>query len=128
MKKISLNTSNVLIAIVAIILCIFYIASCNNSSEINIVKDAVIYAGAPTVGEAANKTFYNPKWSFGIGPNGENIVELKGKILVGNKKKKAVLQFVVNKASEEFTIQSLELDGVPQQYSVISELFDLMYQ
>jgi len=99
-----------------------------SSPEIAMVKNGELtkYPGK-TVEEAVDSFIGKPEWDVGEGRDGHFYVNVRGRIMYGQKESVVALQFKVDKTRETFEINALEINGEPQNVFVIMSLLDKMY-
>lgn len=81
-----------------------------------------------TFGAAVEGFFGNPKWEHIVPEDGNDYVNVKGKVTLQNKEVEAALQYKVDKSNGSFKLQAFELNGVPQNMFMYAGLLEAMYK
>lgn len=123
MKKILL----VLILIIGLSLFV----GCGNDSEdtINIVRNGELY-DFPGIefGKVVDSFIGDPKWEAITGEDGNTYVNLYGVVIFEDADVDILIQYKVDKEEETFTLKAFEMNKVPQDITLYSELIITMYE
>jgi hypothetical protein len=98
----------------------------SNNQTVNEVKNGhLTFYPDKTLGEAINGFFTNPKWESFKATDGNIYVNITGKITSNGQDAIAVLQYMID--NNNFVFQSFEIDGVPQNALMYTQLLNNMY-
>ena len=94
----------------------FLFVGCSSTdSRISLVKNGVMdFCPQATVNELVNNYVLNPKWSAIVATDGEDYVNLKGKITYDERPANMLLQFKVDTNSDRFEVNAFEINEIPQ--------------
>ena len=94
----------------------FLFVGCSSTdSRISLVKNGVMdFCPQATVNELVNNYVVNPKWSAIVATDGEDYVNLKGKITYNERPANMLLQFKVDTNSDRFEVNAFEINEIPQ--------------
>ena len=94
----------------------FLFVGCSSTdSRISLVKNGVMdFCPQATVNELVNNYVANPKWSAIVATDGEDYVNLKGKITYDERPANMLLQFKVDTNSDRFEVNAFEINEIPQ--------------
>ena len=94
----------------------FLFVGCSSTdSRISLVKNGVMdFCPQATVNELVNNYVVNPKWSAIVATDGEDYVNLKGKITYNERPANMLLQFKVDTNSDRFGVNAFEINEIPQ--------------
>lgn len=81
-----------------------------------------------TVRNAFNYAFFEPYWRYYEAQTGEHVVELSGDILFQGKDGHAILQFVVNEQTEQFSLRAMKFNDTVLNTAQKQQLVGLVYQ
>ena len=81
-----------------------------------------------TIGEAVDGFFGDTEWESGIGAEGETLVNARGKMFYMEKEVEGLIQFIVDKEEGTFVLNTFEINGVPQDQSMINALIGKMFE
>lgn len=99
-----------------------------NDEYIQIVKGGAFdQYPQKTVGEAFDSYLNNAVWESGVSDDDQKFVNVKGGITYFGNDAEILVQFLVDKDDQTFTYNACEIDGVPQNNLVVSELFNTVY-
>ena len=117
---------NLLFALIAI----FILQSCSPFEDVTItrIKDGSFNACSDaTIGDLANNFLSNPKWEAIIATDGLSYVKLTGGMTLDGDPVDALVQFTAPmKDYADFGINAFELNEIPQNAFMISELVNVM--
>tara|TARA_Y100000991_G_C21932690_1_gene331574 strand:- start:266 stop:640 length:375 start_codon:yes stop_codon:yes gene_type:complete len=109
---------------------IFILQSCSSFEDVTItrIKDGSFNAcSEATIGDLANNFLSNPKWEAIIATDGMSYVNLTGGMTLDGKPVDALVQFTAPMRDyDDFGINAFELDEIPQNALMISELVNVM--
>jgi hypothetical protein len=99
----------------------------SNNQTVNEVKNGylTLYPDK-TLGEAINGFFGNPKWESIKATDGNIYVNITGKITSNGQLADAILQYEIDNST--FVFHSFEINGVPQNMLMYSQVLDEMYK
>jgi len=112
---------------------ILVVVSCTDLNNINSVKQGH-FTNYPNqkIGTAIDSFFENPQWESGTGisgnTEGKTLVNVKGKFLYAKEKSEAKMQFILNKETNYFTVNALEINGIPQNQYMINVLIKAIFE
>ena len=81
-----------------------------------------------TVRNAFNYAFFEPYWRYYQAKTGEHVVELSGDITFQDEKGHAILQFVVNEETQQFSLQAMKFNDVVFNQQQKQKLVSLVYR
>lgn len=81
-----------------------------------------------TVRNAFNYAFFEPYWRYYQAKTGEHVVELSGDITFQGEKGHAILQFVVNEETQQFSLQAMKFNDVVFNQQQKQKLVSLVYR
>ncbi|WP_141903696.1 hypothetical protein [Lysinibacillus sp. Y5S-8] len=81
-----------------------------------------------TVRNAFNYAFFEPYWRYYQAKTGEQVVELSGDITFQGVKGHAILQFVVNEQTQQFSLQAMKFKDVVLNQQQQQKLVGMVYQ
>ena len=109
---------------------IFILQSCSSFEDVTItrIKDGSFNAcSEATIGDLANNFLSNPKWEAISATDGMSYVNLTGGMTLDGKPVDALVQFTAPMRDyDDFGINAFELDEIPQNALMISELVNVM--
>jgi len=79
------------------------------------------------IGSAFGGFFGDPKWTTGTSSDGQDFVNLDGKMSYTGKDVDATVQFLVDKDGTSFSVASLAFNGVPQSEEMLNILLKKVY-
>ena len=79
-----------------------------------------------TVKEMVNNYVASPKWSAFVATDGEDYVNVEGKITYMEKPVDMLLQFKVDTDSDRFEVNAFEINEIPQNVFMQSALLENM--
>jgi len=128
LTKKNLSVSSTVLIVLGIFVISVFSCGSGDSNIINIVRNGKLSDHPEnTVGEAIDSFFDSPRWEASIAPDGRNYVNVTGDIAYMGKTVKTVLQFKVDPGDRTFEIIALEMNGVPQNMSMLPALVEKMY-
>lgn len=80
-----------------------------------------------TVRNAFNYAFYEPYWRYYEAKTGEQVVELSGDITFQDEKGHAILQFVVNEQTQQFSLEAMKFKEVVLNQQQQQKLVGMVY-
>lgn len=80
-----------------------------------------------TYEEAFRMFFKDPKWSYFVSEDGENVVEFRGKCLYLEQEVSALIQFIVDGETGYFQMHYLSLNEVPQNVLIMASLIEAAF-
>lgn len=96
---------------------------------IDIVKEGYLENFSDvTVRNAFNYAFFEPYWRYYQAKTGEQVVELSGDITFQGEKGHAILQFVVNEQTQQFSLQAMKFKDVVLNQQQQQKLVGMVYQ
>lgn len=111
--------------IIIVLLMSLILISCVDSQEVKTVKNGVFKSYPNKTLEEAVKGFVgNPKWESIVAKDGNKYVNIKGNINYRDKTIKMLLQYKVD--GNNFELQALEFNGIPQNLFIYSALMTKM--
>ena len=115
-----------LVLTVAACALVFY--SCMGTQEISEVQNGKLnnYPNK-TIGQAVDGFFGSPSWECIKGEDGNKYVNVTGSIEYMGKEIQAALQFRIYENSNNFQINALEFNGIPQNEIMLMALLENMY-
>ncbi len=81
-----------------------------------------------TIGEAFNNFFGSPRWGAIVAEDGNDYVNVTGKIMFQEKKVNAAVQFKVDKDAGTFEINAFEINEVSQMNIMLIGLLENIYE
>ena len=109
---------------------IFILQSCSSFEDVTItrIKDGSFNAcSEATIGDLANNFLSNPKWEAIIATDGMWYVNLTGGMTLDGEPVEALVQFTAPMRDyADFGINAFELNEMPQNELMISELVNVM--
>lgn len=100
-----------------------------NHAYIDMVKEGYLENFSDvTVRNAFNYAFFEPYWRYYEAKTGEHVVELSGDITFQGEKGHAILQFVVNDQTKQFSLQGLKFNDTVLSVAQKQRLVGLVYQ
>jgi len=99
---------------------------------IDIVKEGYLENFSDvTVRNAFNYAFFEPYWRYYQAKTGEHVVELSGDITFEDEKGHAILQFVVDEQTKQFSIYAMKFNDVvlspKQNRLLIGMVYDIWH-
>lgn len=99
------------------------LGGCNDVAVVSMVKNGHLGACPDkTVETLVDNFFGSPKWEGGDSEKGGKIVNIKGQMTYAGKPVEGVLQFDVNEANKTFQYAAFEINGVPKDNLIATEL------
>lgn len=96
--------------------------------DIAIVKNGTLEKyPQKTVGEAFDGFMGNPKWEAIVATDNNPYVNVRGKLMYGNKEVTAAIQFRIYREQNTFEIKSIEIEGKPGNMFELWALMEKMY-
>ena len=108
------------------------LTSCQSPEDSSLI--AIVLGGKlafhsnETLGQAVDSFFENPRWSVQRTEDGGEYVTVEGGLTFSGKPVKGALQFTVTRKNGTFKARSLELNGIPQNETMIVALMQKMYE
>lgn len=97
--------------------------------KVSIVRDGTFNNyPTPTIGEAFQNYFGNPKWNSFTSDTGETIVEFRGTCMYADVEVEALFQFIVNEEANTFEVNYLAFNEVPQSELILAALLSSVYE
>lgn len=93
------------------------------------VKDGTLSAYPDqTIGEAVEGFFANPQWEHIVAEDGNDYVNVRGRISYAGEPADAVVQYAVDPETGSFQVNAFEINGLPQNELMYLELIAKMYE
>jgi len=94
----------------------FLFVGCSSTdARLSLVKNGVMnFCPQATVKELVNNYVQSPKWEAFVATDGEDYVNIKGKITYYEKPVDMLLQFKVDTNSDRFEVNAFEINEIPQ--------------
>jgi hypothetical protein len=92
------------------------------------VRDGYLkVSGHSTIGEAFGKFLGDLEWTTGTTTDGQEFVNLAGKMTFAAKEVTAHIQFLFDKDGTSFAVHALDFNGVPQSEVILKGLVQKVY-
>ena len=106
----------------------FLFVGCSSAdSRLSLVKNGSMnFCPQATVKEMVNNYVASPKWSAFVATDGEDYVNVEGKITYMEKPVDMLLQFKVDTDSDRFEVNAFEINEIPQNVFMQSALLENM--
>lgn len=96
---------------------------------VSMVKDGTLSAYPDrTIGEAVEGFFANPRWEHIVAEDGNDYVNVRGRISYAGEPADAVVQYAVDPETGSFQVNAFEINGLPQNELMYLELVAKMYE
>ena len=95
---------------------------------VKLVKTATNSNYGITYGDAFNKFFTNPKWSYFKADSGENVVEFTGGFSYSGSPATAKIQFVVDVSANTLEVYHLSINGEAQNRLMLAALVKKVFE
>ena len=106
----------------------FLFVGCSSTdSRLSLVKNGVMdFCPQATVKELVNNYVQSPKWEAFVATDGEDYVNIKGKITYYEQPVDMLLQFQVDTNRDRFEVYAFEINEIPQNVFMQNALLENM--
>ena len=103
------------------------LAGCGDSAEVKMVKGGKLQmCPNATVEEMVDGFLGDPSWESGKSNDGQEFVNVEGKMTFQEKEVTAKVQFFINKDRTSFQYNAFEMNDIPQNNFIASALLSKM--
>ncbi len=103
-------------------------AAAGDPGIVSMVKDGTLAAYPDqTIGEAVDGFFANPRWEHIVADDGNDYVNVSGRISYAGEPADAIIQYAVDTETGSFHVNAFEINDLPQSERMYLELIAKMY-